>query len=743
MKIGIMTFWGQINYGQNLQLFALSQFLKDAGHSPFLIRYYAADFAVNPFPPLHGKDDDKISMTFAQMAAFLIQSQNDLYARRIHSFIDTYLDVSEQIYHSAEELVSSPPAADIYITGSDQVWNFWGRPLEAVKDNELIAYFLDFGGADVQRVAYAASFGHQTLDGGYREAFAKLLQRFSYVSVREKAAVALCTQCGVAEPEWIPDPTFLLSPERYLDILRADRKFTHPEKPYILVYMVNPNQEHLNRLAALAKKQNKELKVIGGNAASVLFIPNTTLTAGIPEFVHLVANADYVFTDSFHGTVFSLIFHRQFANLPSPIGGKTDARFQSIFERFGISDRTADVVSDTEFQLPEEINYGAAGQKLNEMRSQYDTRFLHKKVLQLSPQDSAEDVQTNGCKVSVIIPVYDVGDYVRRCLDSVCGQTLQDIEIICINDASPDRSIDILREYEAKDPRVKVIDFPQNQGVAAARNAGLDAASGEFIGFVDPDDAVDLTFFESLYNKAKKTGADIAKGVRKHVDFDGNEIIDPINEKIRINKANFSAAFWSAVYSGEIIRKNHIRFPVGISIGEDLVFQARCILLSRKFTTSDFVYYYYYMRAGSAVDEFRRAEGGRGMFFFSDAKINSVLSAFGLIIRYANEAFDTGITDEATYDLLFYNQLCFTVIVVMMTDDVRKKYECAELIQKHYQLCRRKAQLDMRLEDEQSGFYSFIKDGDLKKLTAYFVEHYTLEEILRANEIRSAAYFAR
>jgi hypothetical protein len=240
--------------------------------------------------------------------------------------------------------------------------------------------------------------------------------------------------------------------------------------------MVNPNQEHLNRLTALAKKQNKELKIIGGNAASVLFIPDTTLTASIPEFVHLVANADYVFTDSFHGTVFSLIFHRQFANLPSPIGGKNDSRIQSIFERFAISDRTAEVVSDKEFQLPEEINYAVAGQKLNELRSQYDTRFLNKTVLKLSSQNSSEagksDAAGTGVKVSVIIPVYDVEDYVRRCLDSVCGQTLQEIEIICINDASPDRSIDILREYEAKDPRVKVIDFPQNQGVAAARNAG-------------------------------------------------------------------------------------------------------------------------------------------------------------------------------------------------------------------------------------------------------------------------------
>lgn len=91
--------------------------------------------------------------------------------------------------------------------------------------------------------------------------------------------------------------------------------------------------------------------------------------------------------------------------------------------------------------------------------------------------------------VSIIIPCYNVAPFMKKCLDAVCAQTLRDIEIICINDGSRDGTLDILREYEAGDERFIVIDQP-NAGVAAARNAGLDAASGEYIGFVDPDDCI-------------------------------------------------------------------------------------------------------------------------------------------------------------------------------------------------------------------------------------------------------------
>ncbi len=95
--------------------------------------------------------------------------------------------------------------------------------------------------------------------------------------------------------------------------------------------------------------------------------------------------------------------------------------------------------------------------------------------------------------VSIIIPCYNVAAFMKKCLDTVCAQTLRDIEIICINDGSTDGTPDILREYEAADERIRIIDQP-NAGVAAARNAGLDAACGKYIGFADPERDVAFGF---------------------------------------------------------------------------------------------------------------------------------------------------------------------------------------------------------------------------------------------------------
>ena len=120
-------------------------------------------------------------------------------------------------------------------------------------------------------------------------------------------------------------------------------------------------------------------------------------------------------------------------------------------------------------------------------------------------------------KVSVIIPVYNTEKFLRKCLDSVCNQTLQDIEIICINDCSTDGSLEILREYAGKDNRIKLIELFENGGAAKARNIGIDIAHGEYIGFVDSDDFVDLDFYEKYLLNAGQAERD--KYIEEHPDF--------------------------------------------------------------------------------------------------------------------------------------------------------------------------------------------------------------------------------
>ena len=203
-------------------------------------------------------------------------------------------------------------------------------------------------------------------------------------------------------------------------------------------------------------------------------------------------------------------------------------------------------------------------------------------------------------KISVIIPVFNTEKYLQRCLESVLNQTLSDIEIICINDCSADNSLGILREYSAKDKRVKIINFTRNQGAAAARNAGIKEAGGEYLGFIDSDDYIEPDFYENLYKKAVKTGADIIKGSDMKLCYpDGKTEIDEQNYKIRQNKLNFWCQYTTAIFKTDFIKKNKIDFPEGLLVGEDPVCTIKAAILANKIEVINNAQYYYMRREGS------------------------------------------------------------------------------------------------------------------------------------------------
>ena len=120
-------------------------------------------------------------------------------------------------------------------------------------------------------------------------------------------------------------------------------------------------------------------------------------------------------------------------------------------------------------------------------------------------------------KVSVIVPVFNVEDYLEKCLNSIICQTLYEIEIICIDDCSVDNSLKILTDFSKNDKRIKVVEFKQKQNAAMARNVGLIIATGEYLGFVDSDDYIDHDFYEKLYKKAKDDDSEIVKAKRKEI----------------------------------------------------------------------------------------------------------------------------------------------------------------------------------------------------------------------------------
>lgn len=177
-------------------------------------------------------------------------------------------------------------------------------------------------------------------------------------------------------------------------------------------------------------------------------------------------------------------------------------------------------------------------------------------------------------KVSIIIPTYNVESYLKECMDSVTRQTLKDIEIICINDGSTDNSLDILKSYARNDNRIVIVD-KKNEGYGVGMNIGLDRATGEYIGIVEPDDFVPLNMYEDLYNKAKEENLDFVKAdfyrfkrnakngdmelkyfhLSKNPD-DYNKVFDPSHKPDAIR---YEMNTWSGIYRRAFLEEHHIR----------------------------------------------------------------------------------------------------------------------------------------------------------------------------------------
>ncbi len=210
-------------------------------------------------------------------------------------------------------------------------------------------------------------------------------------------------------------------------------------------------------------------------------------------------------------------------------------------------------------------------------------------------------------RVSVIVPVYNVEKYLRECFDSLAAAVnFNEMEVIAVDDGSVDGSAAICDEYAARYQNFKVI-HQQNEGVSAARNAGLAVASGEFIGFSDGDDYVHPEIYKAMLDSADKCGADMAvccyekefqgQVIVYHMDFGGkgsyrgDEIVD--NIVYRTMESHYFNNVVNKIFSSKIIKDNNIVFPCGKKYGEDRDFVIRFLSFAGCVSFSDYVGYFY------------------------------------------------------------------------------------------------------------------------------------------------------
>jgi glycosyltransferase involved in cell wall biosynthesis len=222
-------------------------------------------------------------------------------------------------------------------------------------------------------------------------------------------------------------------------------------------------------------------------------------------------------------------------------------------------------------------------------------------------------------KVSIIIPVYNLEDYLDRCLQSVLNQTLREIEVICINDASTDNSLNILNTYKESDERVVVLSI-EKSGQGVGRNIGIQHATGEYVGFVDGDDSVDTEMFEQLCNAATEHNSEISfchaacydskgktvkypyfdnekssfRSKQKVMRFSGKEILPHLSRMVVVP--------WNKIYRRTFLLENNVQFGEG-TVHEDIPFYYRAMLNAGSVTVvRKSLYNYSANRPGSATN---------------------------------------------------------------------------------------------------------------------------------------------
>lgn len=368
MKIGVITFWdSNDNYGQIMQCYALQTYLKKLGHDVVLIRYIATKnkkkhtFLLKTISKLFSLKHVKCYMDYRRnlkkQAAFL-----ESHPRAFDKFRTKYISSTEKVYVGYRSLWTEDWSSyDALICGSDQVWSY-------TSEDNLRAFYLNFGQFELKRIAYAASFGRVVLPDDYKTIFPKLLEQIDAIGLREQSGVKLCQDAGRNDAQLVCDPTLLLAGQDYLqNILNKKVQVTDSLFCYLLNWDTLFPYEELKRFV-----QKEILKVHFVPAHGVedkqYFEPYSDLS--IPSWLHGIASARYAVTNSFHGTVFCILLHRPFVSFPLVgVSSGMNDRLVTLLSYLGLEDRIYSNGTSIEDLLIKPINWADVDDKLQKFQA--------------------------------------------------------------------------------------------------------------------------------------------------------------------------------------------------------------------------------------------------------------------------------------------------------------------------------------------------------------------------------------
>lgn len=308
MKISIITFHFESNYGALLQAYSLSERLRSYGHDVYFIDY----------------KPKKKKCFKAKAKAFIINLiiWKDLSEKnkRIRAFKNKYFKLVQ--LNNTRDITSF----DAYICGSDQIWN-----LDLFED--MTPYFLEFKtNENGIKMSYAASIGKDELNHSEKIKYSSMIKDIEHISVRENSTVKLIEEISDKKPVHVIDPVFLWNKEHWLSLLPQDRIIRYP---YILLYQMEKSESLLEYSIKLSKERNLPIIHIYGGLRIHKGTHKAIINVGPLEFLNLLNHASYVCTNSFHGTAFSMIFNKSFFVIPH---STRNTRIDSLLTKVDLED---------------------------------------------------------------------------------------------------------------------------------------------------------------------------------------------------------------------------------------------------------------------------------------------------------------------------------------------------------------------------------------------------------------------
>lgn len=342
MKIALLTIWHERNYGAEMQTYATIRAIHEIGHDVKVIDIRLSDVSTPSIKGRIGRCIEKFSPA----------------EKKFQYFWKKHIPTTQR-YHSLEELQANPPKADVYLVGSDQVWN------PALTKALAPAFFLNFGREDIKRVSYASSFGTNTWIGNPKltDMVQQQLKKFMLVSCREISGVKILEETFHINATHVLDPTLLH--RDYNELIGLPQ-----EKNTLVYYPLSPFSELESFCKELAERTNKEY--INCNEKKHFVGKVVWQRPGIEEWVKSIAEASLVVTPSFHGLAFSLIYHRQFIIVQNTNGGKVNSRITSLLDILGLSERFFSSIEEARKSTiwDKSIDYILVEERLQSLREQ-------------------------------------------------------------------------------------------------------------------------------------------------------------------------------------------------------------------------------------------------------------------------------------------------------------------------------------------------------------------------------------